>query len=49
MISFDPAPYWNGTYADEYNPDTIARLEEKVSDLTRVRNALIADLQKNTD
>jgi murein DD-endopeptidase MepM/ murein hydrolase activator NlpD len=46
--SFDPAPYWNGKYADEYNPGAIAELEEKVSDLTRVRNALIADLQKKT-
>lgn len=46
--SFDPAPYWNGTYADEYNPGAIAELEEKVSDLTRVRNGLIADLQKKT-
>jgi murein DD-endopeptidase MepM/ murein hydrolase activator NlpD len=46
--SFDPAPYWNGTYADEYNPSAVAELEEKVSDLTRVRDALIAELQKKT-
>ena len=44
--SFDPAPYWNGTYADEYDPGAVVELEEKVSDLTRVRDALIADLQK---
>jgi murein DD-endopeptidase MepM/ murein hydrolase activator NlpD len=46
--SFDPAPYWNGTYADEYNPGAVAELEEKVSDLTRVRDGLVAELQKKT-
>jgi murein DD-endopeptidase MepM/ murein hydrolase activator NlpD len=44
--SFDPAPYWNGTYADEYDQGAVAELEEKVSDLTRVRDELVADLQK---
>jgi hypothetical protein len=44
--SFDPAPYWNGTYADEYNPGAVAELEEKVSDFTRVRNGLVTELQK---
>jgi hypothetical protein len=24
--SFDPTPYWNSTYADEYNPNAVAEL-----------------------